>query len=213
MDEDLSEDSHVDSSAEEAALRAALNRLGSQRAPSPPRTGNTPRPVNDAPARLSLRPTMDQNQQRKRRFVRDGDVQVERQALTRPTGRTAHFSETESVDLDRHKRLLDDERRLREQAERQLSELETSHRTMKTRLGHAEMLLNELKQSLATRNMELADRTAELSAERSGRQAALAEIKDLRAQIAAAPKKRERVARQQELTLADEPEPVKWWKD
>ncbi|WP_338422272.1 hypothetical protein [Acetobacter musti] len=193
--------------AEEAALRA-LNRMGSHKAGKP-----ASRPVqsgrsSDDSSRLTLRSPQDTNQVRKRRFVRDGDIPVEHHSLSRSQARAAPAVSTEAT-APQNNRALEAERRARADAERQIHDLEVAQRSLETRLGHAEMLLTELKQTLATRDMELADRNHELAAERAAGRAAQQDIKSLRQQLKTTSPKEDRA----EASANDEPQPVKWWKD
>ncbi|BCK77013.1 hypothetical protein AA0242T_0280 [Acetobacter aceti NRIC 0242] len=207
---DLLEDNLTDHDAEEAALRA-LNRMGSHKANAPASGNSAPR-QNDQQLRLTPRSGQDAaGQFRKRRFVRDGDVQVEHNPFSRPSARNApaHSGDSETK---LNNRALEAERRARNDAERQVQELETHQRSLETRLGHAQVLVAELKESLATREAELAAVKMELAGEQLALQQAHAEIRALRQQAKSAPSKTASVQREVE---ADEEgqKPVKWWKD
>lgn len=193
-------DDMSDAGAEEAALRA-LNRMGSRKGAAKPA----------ATLRLSSN-TDNTGTARKRRFVRDGDVPVEHHQLARTSARPVAAST--GADEVRLNKALENERRARGDAERQIHDLEVAQRSLTTRLGHAEVLMAELKQTLAVRDQELADRTAELVRERATVQQAAEEIRALRKQI------RKSSARNESAGIHDDvptdengQQPIKWWKD
>lgn len=212
---DLLEDNLTDHDAEEAALRA-LNRMGSHKASAPTSGGNVPRQnaprQNDQQLRLSPRAGQDAaGQFRKRRFVRDGDVQVEHNPFSRPAARTTSAQSGDS-ETKLANRALEAERRARNDAERQVQELETHQRSLETRLGHAQVLVAELKENLATREAELAAMRLELAGEQLALQQARADIKALRQQTRSVPQKN--VASPRDVEMDEEgQQPVKWWKD
>ncbi|AQS85434.1 MAG: hypothetical protein ABF876_03920 [Acetobacter aceti] len=207
---DFLEDNRTDHDADEAALRA-LNRMGSHKANPGVSGSNAPR-QNDQQLRLQPRAGQDAaGQFRKRRFVRDGDVQVEHNPFSRPAARTApaHSGDSETK---LNNRAFEAERRARGDAERQVQELETHQRSLETRLGHAQVLVAELKQSLEARETELATLRKELAGEQLMLKQAHAEISNLRQQVRAMSSKK--TAIQVEAEGDEEGQkPVKWWKD
>lgn len=203
------QDDLIDHDVEQAALRA-LNRMGSQKATSP--SSNNRRNESE-PLRLSSRPTMESTgQMRKRRFVRDGDIPVEHNSFSRSPSRPSPLTSSGDNGVKTANKTLENEKRARQEAERQVHELEAAQRSLETRLGHAEVLVSELKQALATRDMELADRNVELRNERAAMQQVLAEMRELRQKA----KKSPRQLQFSDDALGQDEEgqqPVKWWKD
>ena len=203
------QDDLIDHDVEQAALRA-LNRMGSQKVASP--SSNNRRNENE-PLRLASRPTMESTgQMRKRRFVRDGDIPVEHNSFSRSPSRPSSLMASGDNGVKTANKTLENEKRARQDAERQVHELEAAQRSLETRLGHAEVLVSELKQALATRDMELADRNVELRNERAAMQQVLAEIRELRQKA----KTTQRQLQFSEDNLDQDEEgqqPVKWWKD
>lgn len=203
-----------DVSAEETAL-LGLSRLG------PPKGGKTGtprlslarRPGEDTAPRGTTRHVADSLQTRKRRFVRDGDVPVEHHTLNRGPARTTVSHNIETLDPSRQTREVDELKLARDIAERRVHELEAAQRSLETRLGHAEMLVTELKQTVATRDLELADRTSELAQERLAGKAAVQEIRNLRQQIRLATEKSSLSEPVEEDRDENGQQPVKWWKD
>lgn len=201
-------DDFLEPGAEEAALRA-LNRMGSHKSSSrpAPRPAPSSRPSDSSSS--SLRTPHEGSQARKRRFARDGEVPVEHHSLSRTQSRTATLNPAAPTLSGK---ALEAEKRARADAERQVQELETARRSLTTRLGHTEMLLAELKQTLAARDTELADRTAELAARNADYEACQQELRALRQQLKATPRT-EKPKTAREPAVSAEPEPVKWWKD
>jgi hypothetical protein len=197
---------------EEASMLNALERLG-QSARGRPST------------RQSVEPTG-----KRRRFVRDGEVQVEKHTLgrvaaprtladPRPGGgnaRAVHFSDEDNGELTRLRRHLAEEKLRAEEAERQLAEMQASQRGLMTRAGHADVLVGELKEKLTERETHLSRAAREIKALRERLEVAEAEVELLRERVesqpAAAP-----AARRYQLAVEESdnggPHPVKWWKD
>ncbi|NHO28563.1 hypothetical protein GOB82_00615 [Acetobacter farinalis] len=212
-------DEKRDEAFEEASLRNALERLGaSSRAKGQP----APRPAAAGG---------DQAQGKRRRFVKDGDVQVEKHSLARTTPRTlamprtvgtsrsVHFSEEESSEMSRLRRQLADEKLRSEDAERQITALQTSLRGFETRQAHADLLVRELKGKLAEHQEVLTERDRALRNTRNTVETLQEEIEALRKKLEARPRGRPRLkpaeAEEEDVLVMaeDEPQPVKWWKD
>ncbi|WP_281700895.1 hypothetical protein [Acetobacter malorum] len=210
-------DEKRDEAFEEASLRNALERLGS---PSRARAG-TPRPAAD-PA-----------QGKRRRFVKDGDVQVEKHSLARTTPRTlamprtattsraVHFSDEENSEVSKLRRQLADEKLRAEEAERQIESLQTAQRGLETRQAHADIMVRELKGKLTQREEELTEAGRNLRSAQRTVEALEEEMQALRKKLEARPRGRPRLkpleaATEEDEVLVvenDEPQPVKWWKD
>ncbi len=211
----LDADRERDEGLEEASMRNALERLGAS--PHKGRATSTPSP----------RPAVDATGNKRRRFVRDGEVPVEKHSLARITPRTVaaprtpttsravHFSEEENSEVSRLRRLVAEEKLRVEEMERQLGEVQAAQRALETQKGHADMMVRELKAKVAEQEAELAETGRQLRA--AHRQVAERdeEITSLKRQVEAKPRGRPR--RQYELAkeevVEDEPQPVKWWKD
>jgi len=218
----------------EDALRQALDRLGRSRSPA----------ANPAPRKPAERPqaaTQGNAQhhshafdhaQRRRRFVQDGEVVVERHALTRPARAVSAQSphEDQHAELERAQEALRRELRRREDAERLLTEANTTIRSLETRAGHADMRLDEMRKLADRANEDLLAlrahvRTIEL--ERDGlldakqtlevQVARLAEAELVTAEVASPVRARKVAAPRRAAAVRapdvteDEPEPVKWW--
>ncbi|WP_025861408.1 hypothetical protein [Acetobacter papayae] len=200
---------------EEASMLNALERLGqSARA----------RPA----ARQPVEPTG-----KRRRFVRDGEVQVEKHTLgrtaaprtlaePRPGGgnaRAVHFSDEDNGELTRLRRHLAEEKLRAEEAERQLAETQATQRGLMTRAGHADVLVRELKEKLTERETHLGRAAREIKILREKLEVAEAEVELLRtrAERQPAPAPAAPAARRYELSVEEAenggPQPVKWWKD
>lgn len=199
---------------EEASMRNALERIGHS-ARSRPSANPQPRPA------------ADNANNKRRRFVRDGEVQVEKHSLARTTPRTVamprvagtsravHFNEEDSSELSRLRRHLAEEKLKVEESERQMADLQAAQRGLTTRIGHADALIAEQKTKLAEREAELALAGREIRASRRQKEELEAEIANLRRQLEAKPRGRPRKeAEPADVVVAGaEPQPVKWWKD
>lgn len=209
-------DEKRDEASEEASLRSALERLGS---PSRAR-GGAPRPVAD--------PT----QGKRRRFAKDGEVLVEKHSLARTTPRTlaipraastsraVHFSDEDATEITRLRRQLADEKLRFEEAERQIESLQTAQRGLETRQAHADIMVRELKGRLAEREEELTEAGRALRGAQRTVVTLEEEIQALRKKLEARPRGRPRLKPLEDeldddmlVADADEPQPVKWWKD
>lgn len=200
---------------EEASMRNALERLG-----------HSARSRQPAPAPQS-RPVAENANNKRRRFVRDGEVQVEKHSLARTTPRTValprvagssravHFNEEDNSELSRLRRHLAEEKLKVEDSERQLADLQAAQRGLTTRIGHADALIAEQKGKLAEREAELAQAGREIRAGRRQMEVLEAEVADLRRQLEAKPRGRPRKELEvvEDATAEAEPQPVKWWKD
>ncbi|GBQ71519.1 hypothetical protein AA103196_2798 [Ameyamaea chiangmaiensis NBRC 103196] len=224
----------------EDALRQALDRLGQgTRRPATHRP-SSPRPASDH------RPSAQGSHhgsgshfggsdpgQRRRRFVQDGDVPVERHTLTRAP-RTQGLpppTDDHQAEVERLRESVRREQRLREDTERSLSEARSMARTLETRAGHAEVRLDEARADAARHEQTIAQLHAQLRALEAERDrllddrqtlevrlshaapAAPSSLATIEAPVRVAPR---RVARPAVATMdvdfeTDEPEPVKWW--
>lgn len=200
---------------EEASMRNALERIGHS---ARPRQSAAPQP----------RPAAENANNKRRRFVRDGEVQVEKHSLARTTPRTValprvagssravHFNEDDNSELSRLRRQLAEEKLRVEDSERQLAEMQAAQRGLTTRIGHADALIAEQKNKLAEREAALALAGREMRAGRRQIEELEAEMAALRRQLDAKPRGRPRKEAEQQAEVevtADEPQPVKWWKD
>ncbi|MFT9067340.1 MAG: hypothetical protein ABF420_04755 [Acetobacter syzygii] len=199
---------------EEASMRNALERLG-----------HSARSRSSAPPQP--RPAAENTNNKRRRFVRDGEVQVEKHSLARTTPRTVamprvagtsravHFNEEDNSELSRLRRQLAEEKLRVEESERQLADMQATQRGLTTRIGHADALIAEQKNKLAERDAELANAGREIRAGRRQMEELEAEVANLRRQLEAKPRGRPR--KEPEVVEVtgheDEPQPVKWWKD
>ncbi|MGO3518503.1 MAG: hypothetical protein ACTINM_08455 [Acetobacter cibinongensis] len=209
---------------EEASLRNALERMGA---------GG---PARSRPQQPSQRPAADNAQNKRRRFVKDGDVQVEKHSLTRTqprtlavpktftTSRAAHFSDDEAGEVSKIRRQLAEECLRAEDAERQLENLQSAQKGMETRQAHADLLVRELTAKLQERDAELSEQSRMVRSLQRDLERMEEEAQDLRKKLEAKPRGRPRIrpvvaeaaeldAEQDDDISADEPQPVKWWKD
>ncbi|MFT8862035.1 MAG: hypothetical protein ABF916_03470 [Acetobacter fabarum] len=199
---------------EEASMRNALERIGHS---ARPRSSAAPQP----------RPAAENANTKRRRFVRDGEVQVEKHSLARTTPRTVaapriagtsravHFNEEDNSELSRLRRQLAEEKLRAEESDRQLADMQAAQRGLTTRIGHADALIAEQKNKLAEREAELALAGREIRAGRRQMEEQEAEIAALRRQLDAKPRGRPRKEPEvvEAEVRAEEPQPVKWWKD
>jgi len=223
----------------EDALRQALDRLGKGRSSSAPQMS---RQVTERSggATGGGHHSFD-HAQRRRRFVQDGEVVVERQALAR-NGRVSaapQTNEDHAAELDRAADALKREQRRREDIERQLHEAQLTIRSLETRAGHADMRLAEMARAVERSNEELATLKARARSAEGERDsltdanhilemqvARLSEI-EVQAEPVVVTKPRRDAAPRAAATRRpgrpaappapvadieeDEPEPVKWW--
>ncbi|RBM09662.1 hypothetical protein [Novacetimonas cocois] len=197
----------------EMALRQALERLGKGpqqgKAPARPSTSEQPR-RQQQPKR---QPRLPEAGARRRKFVQDGEVRVEHHnTSTRPTTtRTLHVQTESSGETEQLRNRIQIEQKLRETAERQRHEALGNIRGLETRIGHAEIMLGEAKNTIARKDEEILGLKTELYA-------AQAQIEQLKEENASA--RRARVTAQAPRRVAtpvvdtveeEEEEPVKWW--
>ncbi|GEL51310.1 hypothetical protein [Acetobacter tropicalis] len=209
-----------DEAFEEASLRNALERLGSSSRPRPQQTA---------------RPSAEAAQGKRRRFVKDGDVQVEKHSLARTkprtlampgkmsTSRALHFTDEENGEVSKLRRQLAEEKLRAEEAEQQVEALQNAQKSMETRQVHADLMVRELKEKLQQREAELAEHARELRSVQREIAALEEEKEELRKKAEARPRGRPRTRPVEEYAMADEvreeeldveePQPVKWWKD
>ncbi|GBQ26284.1 hypothetical protein ACLRDC_11355 [Gluconacetobacter sacchari] len=206
---DNTEQADIDNRDEvnEQSLRLALSRLGSkQSAPAAPAASTL---------RANARPF--DTAQRRRKFVQDGDVRVEHQALNRPTTRAMHAPHDDGGEIERLRQQMRLLQKQRDDADRACQDAQASLRSLETRIGHADIVLAEAQAELASRDEDIMALKSSLSAAR----AEIARLKeDLSASNARpatpAPAKPailrpRRAPAPAPETIEDEPEPVKWW--
>lgn len=211
-----------DEAFEEASLRNALERMGA--------SGGRARPQQSA-----SRPASDPMQGKRRRFVKDGDVQVEKHSLARTTPRTlavpktfstsraVHFSDEENGEVSKIRRQLADEKLHAEEVERQLEALQQTCKSMETRQVHADLMVRELKAKLLERDAELSEQARALRSVQRELAQKEEEAQELLKKLEAKPRGRPRIRSLEEpkdIELVEvedledgEPQPVKWWKD
>ncbi|WP_245824850.1 hypothetical protein [Neoasaia chiangmaiensis] len=178
-DQDLSED----------ALRQALARLGSTRK----RATNSPNP----------RPTLEN---RRRRFVQDGQVVVEHHA-SRHTVRGNGPSTEDQEEIERLKNLVKLEQRRCEDGQRQLHDVQVQLRSLETRVAHADLHVKELQDFVRDRDAKIAVLTAQIAA-----RAKPANQDEEPVERRSPGRPRIRPAPVEVAARDDgEPEPVKWW--
>jgi len=137
----------------EDALRQALARLGGGAAPK--QNFNRPKPVQ-----THSEPRHDfRHDQRRRRFVQDGQVVVEHHAASRGGAvgaRTAGSSPEEHEEIDRLRQSVKREQRRCEDGERQLAEARVAIRGLETRAAHAALHVQELDAQIRQKDEEIA---------------------------------------------------------
>jgi len=174
---------------EEDKLRQALARLGAGASSR----SSKPRPVTSTP-------------ERRRRFVRDGQVVVEHQGGRGITARNP--SQEDQEEIERLRQSVKREQRRWEEAERSLTEVRSQLKAFETREAHAKIQISELNREL--RENQDAIQTLKASLHQAREQAAEA------ARRAPRPVGRPRKEPVQETVAADdvdmaEQEPVQWW--
>lgn len=212
-----------DEAFEEASLRNALERMGAQ-------GGGRARPQQSA-----TRTGAETLQGKRRRFVKDGDVQVEKHSLARTkprtlavpktftTSRAVHFSEEENGEVSKVRRQLADERLRAEEAEHQLEAAQQACKSMETRQVHADLMVRELTAKLQERENELGEQARLVRSLQRNLAQKDEDIQELNRKLDAKPRGRPRTRpvteAPQEVVLVEdglaegEPQPVKWWKD
>ncbi|MCE2577185.1 hypothetical protein [Gluconacetobacter entanii] len=208
-EEDQDASPHRDEVSE---AREALDRLGKEPEKARPSSAS---PMPRRPTQLKRQQRLPEVGARRRKFVQDGEVRVEHQNIsTRPTStRTLHIQSDSNGEVEQLRNRLQIEQKLRETAERQRQEIQGNLRGLETRIGHAEIMLGEAKNTIAQKNEEILGLKTELYA-------AQAQIERLKEENAAARKTRLTAQPRRAPTPApaedvetqeDEDEPVKWW--
>ncbi|MCQ9154147.1 hypothetical protein [Acidomonas methanolica] len=172
----------------ETAVLEALNRFGSGRK----RVAAAPQPIRAG------------SENRRRRFIQDGEVVVEHHAVSRGAPRQPAPAQDTS-EIDRLKASLRREQRRSEDAERQLGDLQTQIRSQETRAVHAELHVKELQQTLRERDARIAELIGQIHTQKISYEAALDAAK------VRAPRSKPSPTTPREMTENGEPEPVKWW--
>ena len=211
--------------SEEESLRSALERMGSS---------------HQSRAQAVQRAQGDGNQLRRRRFVKDGDVQVEKHSLAgiKPralasvqasgTARTVHFSSgsTGDSELVHLRRLLATEKKRVEEASRLIEDMQHTNKALTTRQVHADLEVTELKVKLEEAETKVVAQTRIIRGLQWDLERCEEEMHGLRKRLDAKPRGRPR----KEVSAApvvekdfesesnadvtdSEPQPVKWWKD
>ncbi|QDH14692.1 hypothetical protein E3E11_01135 [Oecophyllibacter saccharovorans] len=221
-----------DTQLTEESMRQALERLGSGRAgdemPSgrPARVSATPAPVSrPSGGRTVSPPSLPTSPQRRRRFVGEGQVVVEHQALSRGArngsasrpapSRTPAASE-EQGETERLRQALRREQRRSHDGEVEIANLQSRLRSLETGMGHLQMEVKELTEKLALREQEILVLKAQKTPIRRpvGRPPKAAHMFEGQEGAAQAEKAVEDSSLVfDEIVVEDEPQPVQWWRD
>lgn len=210
-EEDQDASPHRDEVSE---AREALDRLGKEPEKARPSSAS-PSPMPRRPTQLKRQQRLPEVGARRRKFVQDGEVRVEHQNIsTRPTStRTLHIQSDSNGEVEQLRNRLQIEQKLRETAERQRQETQGNLRGLETRIGHAEIMLGEAKNTIAQKNEEILGLKTELYAA----QAQIERLKEenaaaRKARLTAQPRRAPTPAPTEDVeTQEDEDEPVKWW--
>lgn len=212
-----------DEASEEASLRSALERMGSS---------------HHNYSQSMQRSQGDTTQAKRRRFVRDGDVPVERHSLpvnrvkslpavkVSGTARTVHFSDHGEGELSKLRALLALEKQRADDAERRLEEMQHVNKTLETRQVHTTLEVTELKARVEGADSKISDQVRTIRGLQWDLERCEEEKLTLRKRLEAKPRGRPRKVelssevkksvvsnkKQHDIT-DDEPQPVKWWKD
>jgi len=193
-------DTSQDGELSEDSLRLALERLGAKNN-SKPLSGGHKKSVPD---------------QRRRRFVQEGQVVVEHHQVSRGALRAnAVQSDDHSEELTRLRNLLKLEQRRAEDAQRDLGDVQVQLRTLETHLVHEKLHVTELKTKCAELEQTLLEAQVQLARLREDSQKQRAETAEDNL-VAPQPVKRGRGRPpriREAAPLSDEPEPVRWWKE
>ncbi|MCW4591116.1 hypothetical protein NO263_11035 [Gluconacetobacter entanii] len=208
-EEDQDASPHRDEVSE---AREALDRLGKEPEKARPSSAS---PMPRRPTQLKRQQRLPEVGARRRKFVQDGEVRVEHQNIsTRPTStRTLHIQSDSNGEVEQLRNRLQIEQKLRETAERQRQETQGNLRGLETRIGHAEIMLGEAKNTIAQKNEEILGLKTELYAA----QAQIERLKEenaaaRKARLTAQPRRAPTPAPAEDVeTQEDEDEPVKWW--
>lgn len=206
--------------SEDAAALAALQRMGSGQPGKRPDAGHKPAMSPRMPLQQVRSPHQHDNnsmQNRKpRRFARDGEVQVEHAQLTRNTLRSAPQAENAGENLQNLRRQLDNERRLRMNAEREIQDLTTAHKTLETHLAHASLENTDLKQklkNLETIILQQKVKISDLEEASHERNLSFRKLEQSLHDLQSERLRKYELAEDKTVQDDDEPQPVKWWKD
>ncbi|GBR07226.1 hypothetical protein GCM10007207_24080 [Asaia siamensis] len=185
----------------EDSLRLALERLGNR---------SNKRPAQQAHKKIVP-------DQRRRRFVQEGQVVVEHHQVSRAALRSSPVqSDDHSEEIARLRNLLKMEQRRAEDAQRDLGDMQVQLRTLETHLVHEKLHVTELKTKCAEAEQALLEAQVQLSVLREESQKRHVEPAGPADETAEPVVKRGRgrPPRVREVpAMAGEPEPVRWWKD
>ncbi|GAN54085.1 hypothetical protein Tasa_016_005 [Tanticharoenia sakaeratensis NBRC 103193] len=200
----------------EESLRQALARLGGGKS-ARSQNGNQGshaaqagrRHANQAPVHAQGSDARQEN--RRRRFVQDGQVVVEHQHSRSASPRASVAAQEDHDEIERLKQSVRREQRRWEEGERALAEARSAIRALETRAAHADLHAQELDSQLRQRDERIAELTVQLR-DAVANQTVVQDVEDTAPQRAprAAQPRRARVA-EPVLATDDEPEPVKWW--
>ncbi|MBS1101780.1 hypothetical protein JK202_01905 [Gluconobacter sp. Dm-62] len=174
---------------EEDKLRQALARLGAGASSRAPKS----RPVTATP-------------ERRRRFVRDGQVVVEHQGSRGIAARNP--SQEDQEEIERLRQSVKREQRRWEEAERSLMEIRSQLKAFETREAHAKIQITELNREL--RENQDAIQTLKASLHQAREQAAEAARRTPRP-VGRPRKEVAPEAVEMAGTEVSEQEPVQWW--
>ncbi|MFC0501179.1 hypothetical protein ACFFGM_06555 [Asaia krungthepensis] len=183
-------------------MRQALERLGAK--------------GNKRPVAISHKKSLPD--QRRRRFVQEGQVIVEHHQASRTAQRLASpQSDEQGEEISRLRNLLKVEQRRAEDAQRDLSDANTQLRTLETHLVHEKLHVTELKTKCAEAEQALLEAQVQLTRLREDA-AVQKRVAEKEASVTEALGQKKRGPGRPPLvrkveTGADEQEPVRWWKD
>jgi len=194
-------DTNQDGELSEDSLRLALERLGSKSNKRHSQGGHQ----KVAP------------DQRRRRFVQEGQVVVEHHQLSRASLRApSSQGDDHGEELSRMRNLLKLEQRRAEDAQRDLGNVQVQLRTLETHLVHEKLHVTELKAKCAEAEQALLEAQVELSRLREETQKRRVELV-VAAEGTVEPilkRGRGRPPRVKEVSVVSgDPEPVRWWKE
>jgi len=194
-------DTNQDGELSEDSLRLALERLGSKSNKRHSQGGHQ----KVAP------------DQRRRRFVQEGQVVVEHHQLSRASLRApSSQGDDHGEELSRMRNLLKHEQRRAEDAQRDLGNVQVQLRTLETHLVHEKLHVTELKAKCAEAEQALLEAQVELSRLREENQKRRVEpVVAVEGTVEPVIKRgRGRPPRIKEVSVASgDPEPVRWWKE
>lgn len=197
---------HSEKEVSEASLRKALERLGAGQQQGRRSSGaGSGMPHRSAP------------ENRRRRFVQDGQVVVEHHQPSRHAMRTAASVNTEDQqEITRLRQLLKIEQRRAEDGARDVHEAQAQIRSIETHLVHAKLHAQELEGVVKEKDSIILDLNVRLQMQAEQLQARAVQtqedpIEEVKIQVRKPRKKR--VAAETTVEAEDEPQPVQWWKD